>query len=148
MSDSLQPHGLQPTRLLHPWDFLGKSTGVGCHCLLYNPANVGNLISSSSSFSEPSLDSWKFLIHIPAMLARSPVAVPHHWAYANNTRILERISASHFSMPFSSSAANYWVITGMGREGNGTPLQYSCLENPMDRGAWWAAVPGVAKSRT
>ena len=32
-------------------------------------------------------------------------------------------------------------------EGNGTPLQYSCLENPMDGGAWWAAVLGVAKSR-
>ena len=31
---------------------------------------------------------------------------------------------------------------------NGTPLQYSCLGNPMDRGAWWAAVHGVAKSRT
>ena len=30
-------------------------------------------------------------------------------------------------------------------EGNGTPLQYSCLENPMDRGAWWAAVHGVEK---
>ena len=34
------------------------------------------------------------------------------------------------------------------REGNGTPLQYSCLENPMDRGAWRAAVHGVARSRT
>ena len=33
-------------------------------------------------------------------------------------------------------------------EDNGTPLQYSCLENPMDGGAWWAAVHGVAKSRT
>ncbi|CAM9274532.1 unnamed protein product [Rangifer tarandus platyrhynchus] len=33
-------------------------------------------------------------------------------------------------------------------EGTGTPLQYSCLENPMDGGAWWAAVCGVAKSRT
>ena len=33
-------------------------------------------------------------------------------------------------------------------EGNGTPLQYSCLENPMDGGAWWAAVHGVAKSPT
>ena len=37
------------------------------------------------------------------------------------------------------------VVNG---EGNGTPLQYSCLENPMDGGAWWAAVHGVAKSRT
>ena len=33
-------------------------------------------------------------------------------------------------------------------EGNGTPLQYSCLENPMDGGPWWASVHGVAKSRT
>ena len=36
----------------------------------------------------------------------------------------------------------------MGEEGNGNPLQYSCLENPMDGGAWEAAVHGVAKSRT
>ena len=33
-------------------------------------------------------------------------------------------------------------------EGNGTPLQYSCLENPMDGGAWWAAVYGVPQSQT
>ena len=42
-------------------------------------------------------------------------------------------------------------IPGLGRspgEGNGNPLQYSCLENPMDRGAWLATVHGVAKSRT
>ena len=37
------------------------------------------------------------------------------------------------------------VVVG---EGNGTPLQHSCLENPMDVGAWWAAVHGVAKSQT
>ena len=34
VSDPQRPHGLQPCRLLHPWDFPGKSTGVGCHCLL------------------------------------------------------------------------------------------------------------------
>ena len=33
-------------------------------------------------------------------------------------------------------------------EGNGSPLQYSCLENPRDRGAWWAAVYGVTQSQT
>ena len=33
-------------------------------------------------------------------------------------------------------------------EGNGNPLQYSCLENPRDRGAWWAVVYGVAQSKT
>ena len=40
---------------------------------------------------------------------------------------------------------------GSGRSpgvGNGNPLQYYCLENPMDRGAWWAAIHGVAKNRT
>ena len=42
--------------------------------------------------------------------------------------------------------ANIWVANS--GEGNGIPLQYSCLENPMDGGAWWAAVHGVAKSRT
>ena len=40
------------------------------------------------------------------------------------------------------------VRQGCIREGNSTPLQYSCLENPMDGGAWWAAVHGVAKSQT
>ena len=43
------------------------------------------------------------------------------------------------------------LIPGSGRspgEGNGNPLQYSCLENPMDQGAWWATVCGVAKSQT
>ena len=39
-------------------------------------------------------------------------------------------------------------LDGRTYQGNGTPLQYSCLENPMDGGAWWAAVRGVAKSRT
>ena len=34
VSDSSRPHGLQPTRLLHPWNFPGNNTGVGCHCLL------------------------------------------------------------------------------------------------------------------
>ena len=45
MSDSSKPQGLQPTRLLRPWDFPGKSTGVGCHCLLcqqciYGPGSL------------------------------------------------------------------------------------------------------------
>ena len=43
------------------------------------------------------------------------------------------------------------LIPGSGRspgEGNGNPVQYSCLENPMNRGAWWATVHRVAKSQT
>ena len=48
------------------------------------------------------------------------------------------------------SAGDPGLIRGSERspgEGNGKPLQYPCLENPMDRGAWWGAVYGVAKSR-
>ena len=48
-------------------------------------------------------------------------------------------------------AGNLGSIPGSGRtpgEGNGNPLQYSCLENFMDGGAWWARVHGVAKSQT
>ena len=39
-----------------------------------------------------------------------------------------------------------WYLVNKGGEGNGNPLQYSCLENPRDGGAWWAAVHGVGKS--
>ena len=49
------------------------------------------------------------------------------------------------------NAGDLSSIPGLGRspgEGNGNPLQYSCLENPMDGGAWWATVHGVAKSWT
>ena len=49
------------------------------------------------------------------------------------------------------TAGDLGLIPGLGRspgEGNGSPLQYCCLENPMDRGAWQAAVHGVAKGRT
>ena len=42
----------------------------------------------------------------------------------------------------------YVYICPVNGEGTSTPLQYSCLENPMDGGAWWAAVHGVAKTRT
>ena len=44
----------------------------------------------------------------------------------------------------------YYIYQSKDRsgEGNGNPRQYSCLENPMDGGAWWAAVHGVAKSQT
>ena len=53
----------------------------------------------------------------------------------------------------SFSRGSFWTrnwthVSCIGGEGNGTPLQHSCLENPMNGGAWWAAVHGVSKSRT
>ena len=61
-------------------------------------------------------------------------------------------------LPYSSdgkesacNAGDLGSIPGSGRspvEGNGNPLRYSCLENPMDRESWWATVHGVTKSQT
>ena len=61
------------------------------------------------------------------------------------TSLAQTVKASAYNVGDPGS------IPGLGRspgEGNGNPLQYSCLENPMDRGAWWATVHGVAKSQT
>ena len=53
------------------------------------------------------------------------------------------------SVPLRDFSSNFCrALNPKCGEGNGTPLQHSCLENPMDGGAWWAAVHGVAKSRT
>ena len=49
---------------------------------------------------------------------------------------------------FSANLSEYQGVAVLDREGNGNRLQYSCLGNPTDEGAWWAAVHGVAKSRT
>ena len=51
VSDSQRPHGLQPTMLLHPWDFPGKSSGVGCHWLLRIICTSMYIISATSFFS-------------------------------------------------------------------------------------------------
>ena len=54
-------------------------------------------------------------------------------------------------MSLPANAGNTGVIPGPGRssvEGNGSPLQYFCLENPMDKGAWQAIIHGIAKSGT
>ena len=55
---------------------------------------------------------------------------------------LEKQNFKYFSLSLNNKAL------GTIGEGNGTPLQYSCLENPMGGGAWWAAVHGVAKNWT
>ena len=63
---------------------------------------------------------------------------------ATHSRTLHGFARSWTRLNGFTSFASYF-ITG---EGNGNPLQYSCLENPRDRGAWRAMVHGVAESRT
>ena len=67
-----------------------------------------------------------------------------------STLIKQGFPCSSVSKESARSAGDPGLIPGLGRspgEGNGNPLQYPCLENIMDRGAWWAAVHGVTKGR-
>ena len=117
-------------------DFPGKSTGVGCHCLLrkkfyikikrniFFNILVFNVEKAMAPYS--STLSWK--IHGRRSLVGCS---PWRCKESDMTELLH----FHFS------------LSCLG-EGNGNPLQYSCLENPRDRGAWWAAVYGVAQSWT
>ena len=68
------------------------------------------------------------------------------WANNESQGLLEVKSSTILDLVVSNQFLSCPVA--MSGEGDGTPLQYSCLENPMDRGAWWAAVHGVAKSWT
>ena len=71
--------------------------------------------------------------------------VQHLYAESVRSFYLPLLYTLYYEMDSRAYLAN---ARGGAGEGNGTPLQYSCLENPMDGGAWWAAVHGVAKSRT
>ena len=62
--------------------------------------------------------------------------------------LLQNEAARRGRTPYTWVTLNWISLLGKGGESNGSPLQYPCLENPMDGGAWWAAVHGVARSRT
>ena len=69
---------------------------------------------------------------------------------SGNTLTLIFFPGSSISKESTCSAGDRGLISRLGispGEGNGNPLQYSCLENPMDRGAWQAAVCGIARGR-
>ena len=119
MSDSVQPHRQQPTRLRCPWDSPGKNTGVVCHFLLQcmKVKSESEVAQSCPTLHDP----------MDCSLPGSSV----HGIF--QARVLEWGAIAY------SSGEYYSAI-------NGTPLQHSCLENPMDGGAWWGAVHGVAKS--
>ena len=73
------------------------------------------------------------------------IRLPNYWSFSFSFPGGSEVKASACNVGDPGS------IPGSGRspgEGNSNPLQYSCLENPMDGGGWWATVHGVAKSRT
>ena len=131
VSDSLRPHGLSPTRLLCPWDFPGNSTGVDCHFRLQRifptQGSTGAVIFAynvlNASINLRTCYSCLLLLGFPG---------------GSNGK------------ESACNTGDLGPIPGSGRspgEGNGYPLQYSWLENSMDRGAWQARVLGVTKSQ-
>ena len=120
MFDSLQPHGLQYARL--------PCTSPSLRFAQTHVHWVGDAIQPSHS-----------------LLPSSPPAFN-----LSSIRVLFNESALHIRWPNSLLSLDYLDLKldiGYG-EGNGNPLQYPYLENPMDGGAWWAVVHGVAKSQT
>ena len=102
--------------------------------------------------------------HAPLSVVSFPVSdcstptVPGAAQRGLQTQFFSFLSADSYFLLFGSevkasacNAGDLGSIPGLGRfpgEGNGNPLQYPCLENPVDGGAWWVTVHGVAKSRT
>ena len=101
MSDSSWPRGLQPTRILCPWDFPGKSTGVGCHCLLLPgmpwPDRIScwdDLIADYGGWDAGNKDlsvTWFSYRHLPAIVKEG--TVPKRVYYETKPRVLEFFSS-------------------------------------------------------
>ena len=81
----------------------------------------------------------------------APIWVPNMWGFSSYYYwflIYFCCQKRTYYVRLKCTKTYFMVQHSQFREGNGTPLQYSCLENPMDRGAWKAAIHGVAKGRT
>ena len=102
----------------------------------------------------PSKTMLRILWFLSQTLVSWILRFPHFllYSFASTKYILQKHPESgHMEGKFflkPGFSENTFVLILYNGEGNGTPLQYSCLENPMDRGAWQAAVHGVTKSRT
>ena len=112
-------------RLLCPWGFPGKSTGVGCHFFLQ-----GIFLTQGSN---------------PGLLHCRQTLYP--LSHQGSPKVVLVVKKNLLA----GDVRDTGLIPGLGRSpggGHGNLLQYSCLENPMDRGAWRATVPGVTESDT
>ena len=188
VSYSSWPHGLQPSRLLHPWDFPGKSTGVARHCLLLqvivnglSPIQMTNGMGDRGLLTETDPNIAEYLYHwqlstkckyhplVTVTSRNNPIrsliittidsqTVQYMNSKARLSFVLFLTSlvpggASQVALVVKNLPAcqcrkhNETWVWSLGREdppeeGIATHSLYSCLENPMDRGAWRATVHG------
>ena len=155
VSDPLQPCGLKPTRLLCPWDFPGKNTGVAYHFLFqvlllnFKGSHMLNFIILLWSRLANCLLYWWFQNSWSVTRRRqwhpTPVLLP---GKSHGQRSLVGYSPWGLEESDTTKWLHFHFSLSCIGGGNGNPLQCSCLENPRDGEAWWAAVHGVAQSRT
>ena len=88
-----------------------------------------------------------FALFILLSIAFSSASVSPN-EFSNFSWFLFIVSSSFFTVICMTEQLHFHFSLSCIGEGNGNPLQYSCLENPRDGGTWWAAVSGVAQSRT
>ena len=129
VSDSLQPHVLYI-----PGNSLGQNTGVGSFFLFQGIFPTWG--------SNPGLLHCRWILYQLSHKG-SPVFINQKFS---QYQLIQSICKQLYSLT-QLSFTKHLLCSRVG-EGNGTPLQYSCLENPMEGGAWKAAVHGVAKSWT
>ena len=100
MSDPQRPHGLPPTRLLCPWDFPGKSTGVGCHCLLRNIIPL-QILLLATGVKEVGLFFWRSFKKM-FTLSRSMISwvISHAWSYCTETSQVATLLNRSLEQPF------------------------------------------------
>ena len=164
----------QPTRLPRPWDSPGKNTGVGCHFLLQcMKVKSGSEVAQSCPTPSDPMDCSLPGSSIHRIFQARVLA----WvAIAFSIDMFTKCKYSYWKQietHFSHDICVLWAFqvilvvknllasagdikdmgsnTRLGRYsggGHGKPLQYSCLENLMDIGAWWVTIQGVTKSRT
>ena len=149
-------------RLLCTWNFAGKNTGVGCHFLLQGIFLIWGSYThllhilhwQASSFSLSHLGSPGYIIHSVSQCSR----VYHHFLFNIKHKFLSSGKIPCIGLhcwlsgkESTCQAGDVDLIPGSGRfpgVGNGNPLQYSCLGNHMDRGAWGLQSMGLQKSWT
>ena len=156
MSDSLRPHKSQHARPPCPSPNPGVYSN-SCPLSRWCHPTSHPLLSPSPAFNlsqHQGLFKWVFSnsslpseYSAPHNLPKKPRAVAPHLCVCSPLEGVFLLKYFHFS--FLISLLCLWIILQWRNgEGNGNPLQCSCLENPRDGGAWWAAVYGVAQSRT
>ena len=127
VSNPQRPHGLQPSRLLHPWDFPGKSTGVGCHCLLQGSPLRGVNSKAERGWWLQGCPPWSL---IPSQPHPTPSTIWEHSCGTEGSLSQQRTQSLRLAVPRGPQATAGSLPVGL----LGRKPRWFLL--------WWAGRPG------